>query len=188
MYNSIYIMDDIKEYYPVFEEVIREKGLKNFWIICKNTEFKPIVMSKEKMREKVKKKAEQLKGLSIANITMLFYPLSYLDNPDPNKRIFIIHIYVYKINDKGEFDTGIKDTSKLSITYTKDELNNNHLTIDELKEMIRMVYKKKILTTLIGISHTSWQAQYNDVLKKEKLKELKKKSKSKRSKSKKSKT
>ena len=178
-------MDDIKEYYPVLEEVIREKGLDDFWLICGKSEFKPIIMPREKIIEKVKKKVDHFKGLSIANIVMLFIPISELDR---HKIILSIHIYIHKINDKGLFDTGNYDTVKLSVTYTKDELNNNHFTIDELKEMIRMAYKKKILTALIGISYTSWTRQYNEVIEKEKRKELKKISKSKRSKSKRSKS
>ena len=42
-------MDDIKEYYPVLEEVIKEKGLDDFWLICGNAKFKPIVISKEQI-------------------------------------------------------------------------------------------------------------------------------------------
>ena len=115
---------------------------------------------------------------------MLFYPISELDDPDPDNVIFVIHIYVFKINDKGLFDTDGYDTMGLSIRYTKNELNKNHLTIDELKEMIRMVYKGKIVTDMKGISYTRWIYKYNEVLEKEKQKYLKKKSKSKRLKTK----
>ena len=181
-------MNDIKTYYPVLEEVIKEKGLNNFWLMCGNAEFKPIIMTREKIIEKIKKRADQLKGLYrqsfVANIVMLFHPLSDLDDPDPNKVIFVIHIYVYEINEKGLFGVEKYDTVRLAIRYTKDELNENHLTIDELKEMIRTVYKGKILSDMKGISYTNWTHKYNEILKKEKLKKLKKEKlkKSKRSK------
>ena len=122
-------MDDIKEYYPILEEVIKEKRLNNFWLICGQSEFKPVFKSRDEIIEKIKKKADQFKGLDIANIVILFKPSSDIDR---YKIILSIHIVVYKIDDKGMFNTNYSVAVNLTITYTKDELNKNHFTIDEL--------------------------------------------------------
>ena len=44
--------------------------------------------------------------------------------------------------------------------------------------MIRIAYKRKIVTDMGGISYTHWTRQYNEVIEKEKMKKLKKISKS----------
>ena len=62
-------MDDIYKYYPVLEEVIKEKGYNNFWLICENTEFKPMFMSREEIIERVKKNVLTI----ISNVWMMIW-------------------------------------------------------------------------------------------------------------------
>lgn len=161
-------MDKIETYYNTLEEVIKEKKLNNFWLIYGKSEFKPILLTREQIKKKVKEKKDQFKNKYICNVKLLFSLVDNFNNLDKNKKVFMIHIYIYKINEDGVFDTGFRDTWTLSILYNADELKNNHFTFDELTEMIQIAQKKKILTDLGGMSYTEWLERYNKLKKSKK--------------------
>ncbi len=157
-------MVNIKDYFITLNEIISEKKLDNFWIICGQKEFKPIHIPRKKIEKIIKEKAKDYRGKYLANIKLLFQPIKDWDKLDSNEWIFTVIIHIYKVSDDGLINTSIYDVWESNIFYNKKELNENHFTFNELMEMIRMAYKRKIVTDMAGITYTNWLANYNRVL------------------------
>ncbi len=158
-------MVDVKDYFITLEEVIKEKNLENFWIICGQKKFKPLNITKEDIQKMLKENIEEYRGKYLARITFIFFPLSEWNiQRDKHGRILTISIYIYEVSNEGLISTSISDVWQCNIFYNKKELSENHITIDELKEMIKMVYKRKIVTDMAGITYTNWLTNYNRVL------------------------
>ena len=72
-------MVDIKDYFITLEEVIKEKNLENFWIICGQKKFKPLNITKEDIQKMLKENIEEYRGKYLARITFIFFPLKQWD-------------------------------------------------------------------------------------------------------------
>ncbi len=164
-------MDNIKDYFITLKEVLSEKKLEYFWIICGQKKFKPLNITRKEIQEVLKENVDSFRGKSLAEIRFIFAPINEWNiQRDKHGRVLTISIYIYEVNEKGLIDTNIADVWQCNIFYNKKELDENHVTIDELKEMINMVYKRKIVTDMAGITYTNWLTNYNRILDKKKKK------------------
>lgn len=143
----------VEKYFNKLKDMVDEKELKNFWIICGRNDFKPIKnTTKSEMKAYLKTKPQFYRDKNIANIG-LFFRRSFSDSA---KWIFVIKIYIYAISDDGDIDYDSANTWSLVILYNSDELNNNHFTIKELLQMINLASNRTIMTDMAGINYTRW--------------------------------
>lgn len=160
----------VEKYFNKLKDMVDEKELKNFWIMCGRNDFKPIKnTTKSEMKAYLKTKPQFYRNKNIANISLVFRP-SFSDSA---KWVFVIKIYIYTISDDGDIGYDSANTWGLTILYNANELNNNHFTIKELLQMISLASDGTIMTDMAGINYTRW-------LQKLKRKNIKKVSRSKR--------
>jgi len=163
-------MSDLRTYYENLIEKINNDELKNFWILCDLKEFKPIKGgTKDKLKKYIKSR-EQLWDQLLASIDLLYgVNPNKIDSSESDTKVLTIKIYIYKINDQGDFDYNSADTWKLNVSYTKNELNlkkpSYEKLIDNIKMMINLVKNKKITSDLFGISYTEFIEAYNKLKK-----------------------
>ena len=190
-------MDDFIDYYQKLQDKISEKEINNFWVICDRIDFKPIKnISKVDIQKYILGKVQYYREKTLANVKFIFESDTKLKKHinsktgllDDSALVLTIKIYIYCINNDGKIDYDDSNTWSLVISWTKDELNNNHFTIDELKKMIDTAYLRKIMSDMAGISYTSWLNRFNKLNKKKSKRSKSKQSKSKQSKSKRSKS
>lgn len=159
-------MSDLKSYYEDLINQINEHKMNSFWILCNIKEFKPITdASKDKLKKYIKTR-ENLWGQMLANIDLLHnIDSDSIDKSKSNIEVFTIKIYMYKINDNGEFDNNSSNTWRLVINYNKDELENKRPTyeklIENIKIMLKLVEKKQIVSDIFGLSYTEFINAFN---------------------------
>lgn len=143
----------VEKYYNKLKDMIDEKELKNFWLICGRSDFKPIKnITKSELKKYIKTKSQFYRDKNIANISFVFKQ-NFNETAD---WIFVIKIYIYTISDDGDFGDDSSDTWSLIILYNANELDNNHFTIKELSQMVNIASNRTIMTDMTGIHYTRW--------------------------------
>jgi len=117
-------------------------------------------VKKDKMKSDIKESPDTWNKL-IANINLIHnIKTNDYDNASNDKEIFTISIHVYQINDNGNIDTNASDSWKLIVNYTKgefeDKLPTYAKTITNVKNMLKLAEKKKVVSDMIGISYTEF--------------------------------
>ena len=165
-------MTDLDTYYTNLIKQIDDNKMKSFWLLCNIKEFNPIKKDtgqKDKLKKYIKTRKDLWNQL-LAGIDLLYgVKPEKINNSNNNTEILNIKIYIYKINNKGEFDINASDTWSLNVYYTKTEIDTKRPSyeklIDNIKMMIKIVEKKKILSDLFGISYTQFIEAYNKLKK-----------------------
>lgn len=157
--------NELYSYYNNLITQIENNNMSNYWILPDNSLIKGI--TKQRMKTFIKTKPE-LFNKQIVDVTLL-------DTIKPNKlqkasndtEIFTIKIYVYNINNEGEFDYNDIDTWTLTINYTKEELDNNKRTfekfVENINKMVKLAKAKKITTDFTGITYNQFLELYNNL-------------------------
>lgn len=150
-------MSSTETYFNKLKDKLSEKDLNDFWIICGRSDFKPIKnIKKKEMQNYIKTKTQYYAGKNLANISIVFRPRVNFNTLKDSDWLLTIKIYIYNISSDGEIDTDESDTWSLIILYNKDELNDNHFTLNELNQMIQMGSSRKIISDMSGISYSNW--------------------------------
>lgn len=110
------------------------------------------------------------KDKNFINVGITFRPCIKFDKLKENDWILAIQIYIYKVSDDGKIDYDTSNTWRLVINYTKNELDNNRFTLNELKNMIDKTAEHSITSDLEGISYTNWLKQIKKYTKRSKHK------------------
>lgn len=160
--------EDLATYYENLINQISQNKLTKFWVFCDSKEFDPIKRStdeKDKMKKYIKNKSD-LWNQKIAGIGLLdTVSAKKINKKNDDDVVFTVKIYIYMINDKGEFDYDDINTWCLIVRYTKAELNEKRPTYDKLianvKQMVKLAEKKKMMTDFVGITYTEFIDSYN---------------------------
>lgn len=165
-------IEDLSTYYENLIEQINNNKMDSFWILCDVKDFTPIkkdTKQKDKMKKYVKSKPElwkrQLAGIDLLDTVNP----KKINKKNSDEEVFTIKIYLYNINDEGNFDYDDIDTWTLTINYTKAELNKNRPSyeklIDNIKQMVKLAEKRKITTDFTGITYTQFISTYSKLKK-----------------------
>jgi len=163
--------EKLSTYYKNLIKEIEENQMKSFWIFCnKEKLIKKETSKKQKLKEYIKGK-KQLWNKRIASINLL-YSVSpdKIDASKLDKDVFTIKIYIYNINNQGDFDYDDINTWSLVVNYTKNEFDTKRPSYDKLidiiKQMVKLAEKQKIITDFVGISYTEFFNAYDKLKKK----------------------
>ena len=140
----------MEEYLQKLTDLVEAKDLERFWVMCDRSDFKPIRKSKADIRKMLKEKAKHYRGKKIAYIS-LYCNLGAIKNP--KDVAFVITMYIYEINDKGEIDKTGFDTWGLVINYRLDDLATRKFKIKDLENLMRLCAEKTVRSEILnGIS------------------------------------
>jgi len=149
--------NDIQNNLNELKEYIKEKDIMNFWVESKN--LKTLYRFDKTQMRAFLKENKQFKNKLMCHVKLLFNDHNIGKS---NKPIFIIKIYVYKVNNDGEIDYDDSNTWSLVIQYDDKDLELNPISMGELESMIKNVANRKIMSDMSGISYDSYnQAYYN---------------------------
>ena len=155
-----------KTYYVKLINKIDKESMTNFWVLCNMKKFEPMTNIKKNEIISYLKKSPDTWNKLIANINLIHnIKTKNYDNASNDKEIFTISINVYQINDNGNIDTNASDSWKLVVNYTKgefeDKLPTHTKTITNVKNMLKLVEKKKIVSDMIGLTYTEFIDAFN---------------------------
>lgn len=157
--------NELYSYYNNLITQIEDNNMSNYWILPDNSLIKGI--TKERIKRFIKTKPE-FYNKQIVSVDLLdtIKPIK-LQKASNDTEIFTIKIYVYNINNEGEFDYNDIDTWTLTINYTKEELENNQRTfdkfIDNINKMVKLAKSKKITSDFTGITYSQFLNSYNNL-------------------------
>jgi hypothetical protein len=142
--------DKIIEYLKSERDILREKKLTGFWILCDTDAFKPIKgLSETKVKEILLSDPEKYGNRKIASIDIVFNPSKKAIKTKDILISFVI--VVMKIGSKGE----LKSTNQknLRINYNIDDLNIRKFKMKDIRKFLKLC-KEGLLNseTLNGIS------------------------------------
>jgi hypothetical protein len=158
----------MEEYVDVLGKVLEEKNLNRFAVFPDVKPFKIIKPKrgriKEEMREILLKNPKKYGGRFVAIVGLDVYPKGFKEKNE----IFDIHITIYRIHENGTIDKYLGDSWILYIKYLPDDLENNPFKMKDVEKFMKLVYKRKILSSSMGMFYKEFEKEYN------KLKEIKK--------------
>lgn len=123
------------EYLKTERELLVEKQLTEFWVLCDTDVFKPIKRLSEEQVEKILMDDPEKYGKrKIANISIAFNP-SKKAIKTKNMLISFV-IVVMNISSKGELKTSNQKT--LRINYDVDDLNIRKFKMSDVKRFLKL--------------------------------------------------
>uniref|UniRef100_A0A6C0M1I2 Uncharacterized protein n=1 Tax=viral metagenome TaxID=1070528 RepID=A0A6C0M1I2_9ZZZZ len=136
-----------KEYLQKLTDMIDAKKLDGFWVMCDRSDFKPIKKNKVEIRKMLKEKSQYYAGKKIAYVNL--YP--NLDAiKDSSEDAFIMTIYIYEINDKGEFGKTQFDTWGLKIRYKLSDFSIRKFKMKDVEKLMRLCADEIITTEILN--------------------------------------
>jgi hypothetical protein len=139
---------------------IEENHMEIFWIDTTNNQMLG-KKTLEQIEQMIMSDVKRYAGKHMVNVNLILRPRLDFDRLKPDDTLFTIWIEVYEVSEHGRINTSIADVWLLALHYTKDELMANKFSIQGLREMVKHVVSKKIVTDPGGMSIS----QYNRKLK-----------------------
>jgi len=144
----------MEEYLKKLREKIHEKNIEQFAVFPDLKTFKIIKKKKAEIRKMLKEKPERYAGRKIAIISLIPRPSGFSQKDD----IFAIDVEIYKIYDDGSIDRSSGDSWGLLLRYMPDDLEKYPFKMTSLEKIIKLVYKRKIVSQLGGLYFKEFQS------------------------------
>jgi hypothetical protein len=158
----------MEEYVDVLGKVLEKKNLNRFAVFPDVKPFKIIKPKRGRIKTEIKeillKNPKKYGGRFVAIVGLDTYPKGFKEKNE----IFDVHITIYYIHENGTIDKYLGDSWILYIKYLPDDLEKHLFKMKDVEKFMKLVYKRKILSSSMGMFYKEFEKEYN------KLKEIKK--------------
>jgi len=163
------------EYLKKLGDTLETKNINRFAVFPDVSPFKIIKPKrdriKEEMREILLKNPKKYEGRFVAIVGLETYPERLKDKE--KRHIFTIHITIYRIHENGTIDKYLGDSWILFIKYYLEDLENHPFKMKDVEKFMKIAYKRKILSSSMGMFYKEFEKKYNKLKEDKKKKNLK---------------
>lgn len=161
------------EYLKKLGDTLETKNINRFAVFPDVSPFKIIKPKRGRIKTEVSelflKNPKKYGGSFVAIIGLDVYPNGFKEKNE----IFDIHITIYRIHENGTIDKYLGDSWILYIKYLPDDLENHPFKMKDVEKFIKLAYKRKILSSSMGMFYKEFEKKYNKLKEDKKKKNLK---------------